>query len=122
MAEVLIGDDTILNEINNFPVAIKTASQVALNINQKLSKAQYINKIESLKNHIIRGDIYEVNFCQEFFAENAHINPAETFDALNFLSPTPFAGYFKVYQQYILSATPERFMCKTRTKINFATY
>lgn len=110
-AEVLIGDEDILNEINSFPV--ETKHQVAaLNIQQKLSKVQYISKIESLKNHIIRGDIYEVNFCQEFFAENAQINPVETFEGLNQLSPTPFAGYFKVRNQYILSATPERFMCK----------
>ncbi|KIA91717.1 aminobenzoate synthetase [Pedobacter kyungheensis] len=110
-AEVLIGDEDILNEINSFP--IETKHQVAaLNIQQKLSKVQYISKIESLKNHIIRGDVYELNFCQEFFAENAQINPVETFESLNQLSPTPFAGYFKVYNQYILSATPERFMCK----------
>lgn len=110
-AEVLIGDQAILNEIINFPFETENLP-VALNIQQKLSKTQYVSKIESLKNHIIRGDIYEVNFCQEFFAENAQINPVETFEALNQLSPTPFAGYFKVYNQYILSATPERFMCK----------
>jgi len=109
--EILIGDRTILDEINSFPFESQNLP-VTLNINQKISKAQYISKIESLKSHIIRGDIYEVNFCQEFFAENAQINPVATFEALNQLSPTPFAGYFKVYNQYILSATPERFMCK----------
>ncbi|MNK38889.1 Aminodeoxychorismate synthase component 1 [compost metagenome] len=109
--EILIGDRTILDEINSFPFKSQNLP-VTLNINQKISKAQYISKIESLKSHIIRGDIYEVNFCQEFFAENAQINPVATFEALNQLSPTPFAGYFKVYNQYILSATPERFMCK----------
>lgn len=109
--EVLLGDEDLLDEINSFPV--ETKHQVtALSIQQKLSKVQYISKIESLKSHIIRGDIYELNFCQEFFAENAQINPVETFEALNQLSPTPFAGYFKVHNQYILSATPERFMCK----------
>lgn len=114
--EILIGDPSILSEINNFQFESASSSRV-LNINQKLSKTQYISKIESLKNHIIRGDIYEVNFCQEFFAENAEINPVETFEALNQLSPTPFAGYFKVYNQYILSATPERFMCKRGNRL-----
>ena len=115
-AEVLIGDQDILSEINKFRIEPEN-SPSTLNVQQKLSKTQYISKIESLKNHIIRGDIYEVNFCQEFFAENAEINPVETFEALNQLSPTPFAGYFKVYQQYILSATPERFMCKRDNRL-----
>jgi len=114
--EILIGDRTILDEINSFPFESQNLP-VTLNINQKISKAQYISKIESLKSHIIRGDIYEVNFCQEFFAENAQINPVATFEALNQLSPTPFAGYFKVYNQYILSATPERFMCKRGNRL-----
>ncbi|QIL38406.1 anthranilate synthase component I family protein [Pedobacter sp. HDW13] len=114
--EILIGDRTILDEISIFQLQTEN-SPVILNIHQKISKAQYISKIESLKSHIIRGDIYEVNFCQEFFAENAQINPIGTFEALNQLSPTPFAGYFKVYNQYILSATPERFMCKRGNRL-----
>jgi len=115
-AEVLIGNDSILNEINDFKVEENTRS-ASLKINQKLSKTQYIEKVEILKNHIIRGDIYEVNFCQEFFAENATINPVQTFDLLNEVSPTPFAGYFKIYDHHILSATPERFLCKRSSKL-----
>ncbi|WP_231464996.1 anthranilate synthase component I family protein [Pedobacter sp. Leaf132] len=111
IAEVLLGDDSIIDEINCYTVK-KPTTLTNLKINQKLSKAQYINKVNGLKNHILRGDIYEVNFCQEFFAEHAIINPAETFETLNKLSPTPFAGYFKIYNKYILSATPERFLCK----------
>ncbi|RZL40790.1 MAG: anthranilate synthase component I family protein, partial [Pedobacter sp.] len=86
-------------------------------INQKISKAQYIKQVNGLKEHIIRGDIYEINFCQEFFAEHAVISPVETFELLNAISPTPFAGYFKVNHQYILSATPERFLCKRGSKL-----
>ncbi|RDC55439.1 aminodeoxychorismate synthase component I [Pedobacter chinensis] len=115
-AEVLIGNDSILDEINDFKVGENT-TPVSLKINQKLSKTQYIEKVETLKNHIIRGDIYEVNFCQEFFAENASINPVQTFELLNEVSPTPFAGYFKIYDHYILSATPERFLCKRGSKL-----
>ncbi|MDN3588010.1 anthranilate synthase component I family protein [Pedobacter aquatilis] len=115
-AEILLGNESILEEINSFDVK-EAVSPTNLSINQKLSKAQYINQVNGLKEHIIRGDIYEVNFCQEFFAENAVINPVETFELLNKISPTPFAGYFKVYQHYILSATPERFLCKRGSKL-----
>ncbi|WP_316738169.1 anthranilate synthase component I family protein [Pedobacter aquatilis] len=115
-AEVLLGNDSILNEINSFKV-LEATSSPNLKINQKLSKSQYINQVSGLKEHIVRGDIYEVNFCQEFFAENAAINPVETFESLNKISPTPFAGYFKIHQHYILSATPERFLCKRNSKL-----
>ncbi|WP_316806292.1 anthranilate synthase component I family protein [Pedobacter agri] len=115
-AEVLIGDDAILNEINAFKPE-KSESTGQLSIGRRLSKTAYLNKVEKLKEHIIRGDIYEVNFCQEFFAENAKINPVETFGLLNDISPTPFAGFLKVYEHYILSATPERFLAKRGSKL-----
>ncbi|KQM77284.1 aminobenzoate synthetase [Pedobacter sp. Leaf216] len=115
-AEVLLGDQSILTEIETFNLPGKKLAK-AITIAQRLSKDQYINKVEALRDHIIRGDIYEVNFCQEFFAKNAEIHSVETFEALNQLSPTPFAGYFKVYDKYILSATPERFLCKRGSKL-----
>ncbi len=115
-AEIILGDQSILGEIESFSFDYKKQSK-AVQISQRLSKDQYIAKVEALRNHIHRGDIYEINFCQEFFAENAEINPVHTFEALNQISPTPFAGYFKVYGQYILSATPERFLCKRGSKL-----
>jgi len=116
LTEVLIGDNSILNDIENFG-QIRIKEDKKLNLKARLSEAEYIKKIDSLKENISRGDIYEINFCQEFFAEHAKIAPVETFKALNQLSPTPFAGYFKVRDHYILSATPERFLCKRGNKL-----
>lgn len=114
--EVLLGDPSLLAEIDAFKPALSTKLP-ALDVKQRITKGQYISKVELLKSHIIRGDIYEVNFCQEFFAEHAAINPVQTFEILNQVSPTPFAGYFKFHHQYILSATPERFLCKRGSKL-----
>jgi para-aminobenzoate synthetase component 1 len=115
-AEVLLGHHSILADIESFQLQAKNQSK-AITIAQRLSKDQYIQKVEALRDHMIRGDIYEVNFCQEFFAENAEIDPVQIFEGLNKVSPTPFAGYFKVYDKYILSATPERFLCKRGSKL-----
>ncbi|MFW0716815.1 anthranilate synthase component I family protein [Pedobacter sp. N23S346] len=114
--KVLIGSDSIIDEIKQFNISDSTKPN-RLKIAKRITKDQYINKVNALKNHILRGDIYEVNFCQEFFAEHAIINPIQTFEALNSLSPTPFAGYFKIRNHYILSATPERFLCKRDNKL-----
>jgi para-aminobenzoate synthetase component I len=115
-AEILLGEQSILGEVESFFFEDKKQLR-AVQISHRLSKDQYIAKVEALRSHIHRGDIYEVNFCQEFFAENAEIDPVHTFEVLNQISPTPFAGYFKVYNQYILSATPERFLCKRGSKL-----
>ena len=62
--------------------------------------------------HIHRGDIYEANFCQEFYAENTEINPLETYNKLNSISNPPFATFLKCNDKYLLSASPERYLKK----------
>lgn len=113
---VLKGNPNILNTIYNVEL-VDDLPQAKVKIEHRFTKKEYIATIEKLQNHIKRGDIYEVNFCQEFFAENAEINPLAIFQELNELSPTPFAGFFKIYDKYILSATPERFLCKRGNKL-----
>ena len=109
--EVLIGDDSIVDSINRIEINLPSLKP-DLHIQNRFSKEDYISTVKKLQEHIKRGDIYEINFCQEFFAENAIINPLAVYQSLNNLSPTPFAGFFKIYNHYILSATPERFLCK----------
>lgn len=114
--KVIIGEDFILQQIEDFAVSEqKDANQ--LTVRNRISKEEYIKNVAVLKSHIVRGDIYEINFCQEFFAEHAAINPIQTFELLNQVSPTPFAGFFKIYNHFILSATPERFLCKRGSKL-----
>jgi para-aminobenzoate synthetase component 1 len=67
--------------------------------------------------HIYRGDIYEANFCQEFYIKNTQINPLETYWKLNSISKPPFATFIKLNDKYLLSASPERYLKKTGTKI-----
>jgi len=114
--EVLIGDDSVLMDIENYKI-VPYGKNAKINIQPRLSKSDYLSKIQALKQHIAKGDVYEINFCQEFFAEQAQINPIETFQLLNQLSPTPFSGYFKIHGHYILSATPERYLAKRGRKL-----
>jgi len=62
--------------------------------------------------HIHRGDIYEANFCQEFYSENSTINPVEVYQHLNEISKPPFATFLKLKDKYLLSASPERYLKK----------
>ncbi|ASU33308.1 para-aminobenzoate synthetase component 1 [Mucilaginibacter xinganensis] len=89
----------------------------AVNIRSRLSKNAYLAAIEKIKDHINRGDIYVTNFCQEFFAENAAIDPLEVYLKLNEISPNPFSAFFKLKDKYVLCATPERFLARRGNKL-----
>jgi para-aminobenzoate synthetase component 1 len=117
--KVLLGPENLPQTISELDaVDIANAKNAApLSITAKIDKATYLDKVEKLREHIAKGDIYEVNFCQEFFAENATIDPYHVYVTLNALSPTPFSGFFKVKDKYILSASPERFLCKRGNKL-----
>ncbi len=83
-----------------------------IEIMQRISKDSYLKKVTNLLEHIHRGDIYEANFCMEFFARNAVINPLEKFLKLNGISKSPQAVFFKNSTQFLLSASPERYLKK----------
>ncbi|MDP1746819.1 MAG: anthranilate synthase component I family protein, partial [Bacteroidota bacterium] len=82
------------------------------NIHSKITKQEYIDSVTQLKQHIRKGDIYEVNFCQEFFATNASINTVDTYEKLNAISHAPFTAYCKFGKQFLICASPERFLQK----------
>jgi para-aminobenzoate synthetase component 1 len=82
-----------------------------------ITKEEYIKSVEQIKKHIQRGDIYEMNFCFEFFAENAQINPFLIFEKLYKKSQAPFSSLTKIDDLYIICASPERFIKKTGEKI-----
>ena len=92
-------------------------AQSPIKIQARISKEAYLSKLQKVLNHINRGDIYEANFCQEFYAEDAIINPLEVYHNLNQISASPFASYFKSNHHYILSASPERYIQKSGNTI-----
>ena len=89
----------------------------SINIKQRISKENYLSKVSKMLEHIHRGDIYEANFCMEFYAEKVQIKPLEIYQKLNAISEPPFAVYFKNNFQYLLSASPERYLRKEGLKV-----
>jgi para-aminobenzoate synthetase component 1 len=59
--------------------AIETSQQQPVAIHQRLTKEQYIEKITQLQKHIVRGDCYEINFCQEFLPRMLSWRSSELF-------------------------------------------
>lgn len=83
-----------------------------IKIKLRIHKDEYFDKVNTMLNHIHRGDIYEANFCQEFYSENVEINPLETYNKLNTISKPPYATFLKLNDKYLLSASPERYIKK----------
>nr|WP_297307236.1 anthranilate synthase component I family protein [uncultured Flavobacterium sp.] len=108
--------DSDFKEINEFTLG-KSLNSEKLNIKERISKENYISKVSKVKEHIQRGDIYEANFCMEFYAENASIDPTLIFENLNSISNPPFASFLKNNKNFMISASPERYIKKTGNKI-----
>jgi para-aminobenzoate synthetase component 1 len=120
-------DDEIESDftaITNYPQLI-TNNNVTLSavegqppkIQQRISKEGYLAKVTEMLFHIHRGDIYEANFCMEFYTENAHLEPVGIYQKLNAISRPPFATYFKNNHQYLMCASPERYLRKEGNKV-----
>jgi para-aminobenzoate synthetase component 1 len=88
-----------------------------IKISVRTSKDSYLQKVEEVLEHIKRGDIYEVNICQEFYSEDSEINPLETFLQLNKISIPPFSVFLKLNEIFALSASPERYLKRTGTAV-----
>jgi para-aminobenzoate synthetase component 1 len=104
--------ERILKEILEF-VPIPESKEIKITqINSRFSRKEYVDTVEKLRLHILRGDCYEINFCQEFFAENISLKPFETYWQLSKISPTPFGSFYKTGKKYLLCASPERYLKK----------
>ncbi|MEP5339562.1 MAG: anthranilate synthase component I family protein [Algibacter sp.] len=110
-----IEDD--LKSINSETYEACTSNCNDIKIKLRIHKDAYFDKVNNMLAHIYRGDIYEANFCQEFYAENTQINPLDTYLKLNSISKPPFATFFKYQDKYLMSASPERYLKKTDTTI-----
>lgn len=112
--------DTIDNLAQGFikPNRNKIESEgIGVKLNATLSKEDYIKKVNGLKRHIQLGDIYEVNFCQEYRATVRHLDPKQLFIQLKETSPTPFSAWFRENNQYLLCASPERYIKKNGSRL-----
>lgn len=88
------------------------ASDHTMKIMNRMSMSYYIKGVKEIQHHINRGDIYEMNFCQEFYSENADINPYSTYLMVNSVSPAPFSSYLVFDHKYLICGSPERFLKK----------
>ena len=108
--------EILIEEIKN-TVIFPFEESIHLQIKPVINKAEYITTINKLKEHIQRGDCYEINFCLHFDVETAIINPINIYRKLTELSPAPFGALYKLNNNYCLCASPERFLQKKELQL-----
>ena len=109
------GIDDLFELISN----IEIAQNLIFNneIKNTISKDEYFSAIKSIKKNIQLGDIYEMNFCQEFYIDNPDLNPFSLFLKLNEYSKSPFSAFYRYKDSFCICSSPERFLKKIGKKI-----
>lgn len=90
--------------------------QPKLQLEARMSSDEYCEKFHQIQTHIKKGNIYETNFCQEFF-QTKKIDPFNYYHFLCRITPSPFSTFFRHFSNYLISASPERFLKKTGSRI-----
>ncbi|WP_080058004.1 aminodeoxychorismate synthase component I [Spirosoma aerolatum] len=94
------------------PISAPSSSAISSAIQCRVSYEDYLTNVRRIQQHILAGDVYELNYCIEFFAEAIQLDPLTIYRALNLRSPMPFSNFLKIGERYIMGASPERFLKK----------
>lgn len=108
---------TVLKEISEQSTESILPLQEKAVIKSRFSRQEYTDTVQQLQQHILRGDCYEINFCQEFYAEEILIDPAVVYSELTTVSPNPFSAFYKYQDKFCICASPERYLKKQGTHI-----
>ncbi len=79
--------------------------------NETTSKEKYLETVQKIRDDIRNGVYYELNYCISFSAE-ADVDPYVLFYYFNQVAPSPFAAFYKIKDQFLMCASPERFLSK----------
>lgn len=105
--------ETIFRDIMNCRPLEDIRLSQTIQLQPRTSKQAYLLAVDKIKNHIKVGDIYELNYCQEFYAYPDQLEPATLFNRLNKIAKAPFSAFLKRLDTTLLCASPERFLKKS---------
>lgn len=71
----------------------------------------YLKDLQSLKEQLQYGNIYEINYCTLFMAQG-QMDPYARYQYLKTKHHAPFEGYYRDEDRYLLCFSPERYLRK----------
>jgi para-aminobenzoate synthetase component 1 len=114
-----VNDDheEIFQQISATPITNREQSKIFSAVSSRYTRHEYLQTVEKLQQHILRGDCYEINLCQEFYAENIEPDPLDLYKKLSMSSPNPFSAFYKLNDLFLSCMSPERYLKKEGTHI-----
>ena len=85
------------------------SEETSLDFEPVETKQTYIRNVNALKDHIQRGDIYEVNYCTGFKAEFEKLNSVALFKKMVEETLAPFSAFVKMEDYELLCTSPNGF-------------
>lgn len=92
---------------------------INLNLTPRISRDEYLRNVRSLQDEIQLGNIYEVNYCQEYYSKNKELkDPISVFSKWKKITMAPYSSYFQFEDWHIISGSPEMYIKKEGEKLS----
>ncbi len=88
---------------------IQASHRSPLVLRSNFTQPDYLNAVETAREYIAAGDIFQVNLSQRFESD-LPVPPYELYRRLRDINPAPFAAYLNFDEVTVVSASPERFL------------
>jgi len=104
--------EDMLAAIDDIIVQLETGATMkqdvinGLTFEPQITKEEFISMVERAKNHIVRGDIFQIVLSQRFSADFEG-NPFSLYRMLRTSNPSPYMFYMDYGQYTILGTSPE---------------
>ena len=106
-----------LTKITALPALSMSVIENAM-IQSNFTREKYIEAVETVKEYILAGDIFEANISQRFSALlPASISTLDLYRRLCLFNPAPFSAYLAFDDVTVISASPERFLKLTKGQV-----
>jgi len=90
----------------------------SIQFESRISRDAYVTSVNQIKEEIQYGNCYELNFCQEFHAENVReLDTTSLFSLIHQKTQAPFSVMLNFEDWSVMCFSPERYIQKVGTKL-----
>lgn len=82
-----------------------------------VSKDTYLKNVERIREDILDGKYYELNYCIGFSAIYHAQALSPLFSSLNAITAAPFSAFIRQAAYTLLCSSPERFLCRRGSRL-----
>jgi para-aminobenzoate synthetase component 1 len=103
-------DSDIIRDLDNSPISLNSPIDSE-------DKRTYLQKISQIRQLILEGEVYEMNYCIPFKTHFSHINLSQLHHQFLSKNPSPMSCFLKVNEHFLMSASMERFIKKEQNTL-----